>query len=305
MQASSMVAGGPTLSARAARRRSGRWIPRAVAAIVAGCAVLALPTRRHAACDGAAFVQAPTGQELALYHSVATASPSVQKCLDRRPARESSATWAFAAGLAALGASAAISSRAAAVARQAISEIGMVKLELKAGKATPAPPVGPAMGKFGGNIMQFCKEYNAITQGMSGTVPCRVHFFSDRSFKIQVKTPLTAELLYQAVGKDRGSGKAGTEIIGSISVDKLKEIAEIKLPDLNVKDVTRAMKIIHGTAVATGVAVDGYDEWLSQQFCASKPASILERYGPGLENIPKDGDAAPAEEEKVAEEATA
>eukprot|EP00929_Paragymnodinium_shiwhaense_P100372 TRINITY_DN6263_c0_g1_i1.p1 TRINITY_DN6263_c0_g1~~TRINITY_DN6263_c0_g1_i1.p1 ORF type:complete len:291 (-),score=98.30 TRINITY_DN6263_c0_g1_i1:195-1067(-) len=282
-------------------RRSGRMLRKVIATVGVVCAALSLPGRRHAACSfvpTAARQQGPSAL-------TAAALGSQQPCgAESASTTYNSANWAFAAGVAALGAAAA-SARACRTARQAISEIGMVKLELKAGKATPAPPVGPAMGKFGGNIMQFCKEYNAITQGMSGTVPCRVHFFSDRSFKIQVKTPLTAELLYQAVGKDRGSGKAGTEIIGSISVDKLKEIAEIKLPDLNVKDVTRAMKIIHGTAVATGVAVDGYDEWLSQQFCASKPASILERYGPGLENIPKDGDAAPAEEEKVAEEATA
>eukprot|EP00929_Paragymnodinium_shiwhaense_P100376 TRINITY_DN6263_c0_g3_i1.p2 TRINITY_DN6263_c0_g3~~TRINITY_DN6263_c0_g3_i1.p2 ORF type:complete len:315 (-),score=81.87 TRINITY_DN6263_c0_g3_i1:173-1000(-) len=263
------------------------------------CAVSSVVGRRHAACSFVPAVGRSQGP------SALSTSSASYFCADAGSAAPSTgATWAFAAGVAALGAAAA-SARACGVARQAISEIGMVKLELKAGKATPAPPVGPAMGKFGGNIMQFCKEYNAITQGMSGTVPCRVHFFSDRSFKIQVKTPLTAELLYEAVGKDRGSGKAGTEIIGSISVDKLKEIAELKLPDLNVKDVTRAMKIIHGTAVATGVAVDGYDEWLSQQFCARKPASILERYGPGLENIPKDGDAPAEEAAPVPEEATA
>jgi len=169
--------------------------------------------------------------------------------------------------------------------RRALTEIGSVKLNLMAGKATPAPPVGPALGQFGANIAFFVKEYNAITADKAGNiVPVIVHVMSDRSFTLELKTPPTAALIHKAVGKDKGSGKAGTEIIGKISVDKLREIAEVKLEDLTCSDITRAMKVIHGTCVASGVEVEGYDEWLETVF--KSPASILDRYGPGKANLP-------------------
>jgi len=168
---------------------------------------------------------------------------------------------------------------------RAVTEIGQVKLTLTGGKATPAPPVGPAVGAFGLNIAMFVKEFNAITSDKVGeTCVCLLHVMSDKSFTIELKTPPTAALLHKAVGKTKGSGKAGTDIIGSIDIDKLREIAEIKLPDLNVQDITRAMKIIHGTAVASGVNVEGYDEWLKT--AVPKPKSILDRYGPSLDNLP-------------------
>eukprot|EP00930_Biecheleria_cincta_P077038 TRINITY_DN64272_c0_g1_i1.p1 TRINITY_DN64272_c0_g1~~TRINITY_DN64272_c0_g1_i1.p1 ORF type:complete len:299 (-),score=44.79 TRINITY_DN64272_c0_g1_i1:123-959(-) len=168
---------------------------------------------------------------------------------------------------------------------RAVTEIGEVKLILVGGKATPAPPVGPAVGSFGLNIPMFCKEFNALTSDKVGeTCVVVLHVMSDKSFTIEMKTPPTAALLHKAVGKTKGSGKAGTDIIGTITIDKLREIAEIKLPDLNVQDITRAMKIVHGTAVASGVNVEGYDEWL--RLAVPKPKSIMDRYGPSLDNLP-------------------
>lgn len=141
------------------------------------------------------------------------------------------------------------------------------------------------MGEFGANIAFFVKEYNALTADKAGSViPVIVHIMSDRSFTLELKTPPTAALLHKAVGKDRGSSQA-QDIIGTISIDQLREIAELKLPDLNIEDVTRAMKIVHGTAVASGIKVEGYDEWLAQQF--KPPASIMDRYGPGVHNLPQ------------------
>lgn len=168
---------------------------------------------------------------------------------------------------------------------RAVTEIAQVKLLITGGKATPAPPVGPAIGSYGLNIGKFVKEYNAMTSDKVGEVcPCIVHIFSDKSFSIELKTPPTAALLHKAVGKDRGSGRAGTDIIGTIDVAKLEEIARTKLPDLNVEDIGRAMKIVHGTAVASGVKVEGYEEWLKTT--VPKPRSILSRYGKGLTKLP-------------------
>lgn len=169
---------------------------------------------------------------------------------------------------------------------RALTEIGTVKLNLNAGKATPAPPVGPALGQFGANIAFFVKEYNALTADKVGNViPVIVHVMSDRSFTLELKTPPTAALIHKAVGKDRGSGKAGTEIIGTMTIDQLREIAALKMEDLTCTDITRAMKIIHGTCVASGVKVAGYEEWLATVF--KKPEDILARYGPGKKNLPE------------------
>lgn len=189
-----------------------------------------------------------------------------------------------------------------ATALRALTEIGTVKLNLMAGKATPAPPVGPALGQFGANIAFFVKEYNAITADKAGNVvPVVVHIFSDRSFTLELKTPPTAALLHKAVGSDKGSGKAGIDIIGTITVDTLREIAELKLSDLNVEDVERGMKIVHGTAVASGVKVEGYEEWLNTIF--PKPQTILDRYGPSKHNLPAPwGEGPPLEDTADAEE---
>jgi len=189
-----------------------------------------------------------------------------------------------------------------------LTEVGFCKLNLQAGKATPAPPVGPALGGLGVNIGMFVKEYNAITAGKTGICPVIVHVMSDRSFNLELKTPPTAFLLHEAAGAPKGSAKAKLEIVGSISIDKLREIAETKLPDLNITDVVRAMKIVHGTAVASGVEVEGYSEWLAKQF--PPPPSILERYGKGTNRLPfggkencMEGGGEEAATETVAEEA--
>jgi len=191
--------------------------------------------------------------------------------------------------------------RSGATALRALSTLGQVKLNLVAGKATPAPPVGPALGSFGANIAFFVKEYNALTASRAGEViPVIVTVYSDRSFSLELKTPPTAELLHKAVGKDRGSGKAGKDIIGTIDIDKLREIATIKLPDLNVDDIDRAMKSVHGTAVASGVEVEGYEEWLKT--AVPKPQGILERYGRKIAAAPAPwGEMPPLDEGEEAE----
>ncbi|CAK9001619.1 unnamed protein product [Durusdinium trenchii] len=171
-------------------------------------------------------------------------------------------------------------------AARAVTEVAQVKLsKIIGGKATPAPPVGPAIGAFGLNIAFFVKEYNALTADKVGEAcPCIVHVMSDKSFKIELKTPLTATLLHKAVGASKGSGKAGKDMIGTISIEKLEEIAKIKLADLNCEDISRAMKIVHGTAVASGIKVEGYEKWLKKS--VPKPKSIMDRYGPGVSRLP-------------------
>lgn len=221
-----------------------------------------------------------------------------------RAAGGSYATAAGASALATVAAVVALRKRGARqvprITRQALTEVGRVKLNLMAGKATPAPPVGPALGEFGANIAFFVKEYNALTADKAGElIPVIVKVMSDRSFQLELKAPPTAALLHKAVGKDRGSGQA-QDIIGTITIDQLREIAELKLQDLPITDITRAMKIVHGTAVASGIKVEGYEEWLAKQF--KKPKSIMERYGTTEDFLPK----SPGEEEEApAEEAPA
>jgi large subunit ribosomal protein L11 len=132
----------------------------------------------------------------------------------------------------------------------------IVKLALPAGKANPAPPVGPALGQHGVNIMMFCKEYNARTADQAGMIiPAEITIFEDRSFTFILKTPPASVLLTQAAGIPKGSGKPNSEIVGSISRDKLREIAEVKKVDLNANDIEAAMKIIAGTARNMGIAI--------------------------------------------------
>jgi large subunit ribosomal protein L11 len=132
----------------------------------------------------------------------------------------------------------------------------IVKLALPAGKANPAPPVGPALGQHGVNIMMFCKEYNARTADQAGMIiPAEITIFEDRSFTFVLKTPPASVLLTQAAGIPKGSGKPNTEMVGSISRDKLREIAEVKRVDLNANDIDAAMKIIAGTARNMGIAI--------------------------------------------------
>jgi len=131
-----------------------------------------------------------------------------------------------------------------------------VKLQIRAGAATPAPPVGPALGQHGVNIMEFCKAYNAQTQGMGNTIiPVEITVYEDRSYTFVTKTPPAAVLLREAAGVDRGSGEPNRRKVGKVSRDQVRTIAETKLPDLNANDVDAAMKIIAGTARSMGIEV--------------------------------------------------
>ena len=134
--------------------------------------------------------------------------------------------------------------------------IGLIKLQIEAGKATPAPPVGPALGQHGVNIMGFVKEYNEKTASQAGSiVPVEITVYEDRSFDFIIKSPPASDLLRKAAGVDKGSGNPLTEKVATISRDKVKEIAETKINDLNAADLDGAMKIIEGTARSMGIQV--------------------------------------------------
>jgi large subunit ribosomal protein L11 len=131
-----------------------------------------------------------------------------------------------------------------------------IKLQVPGGAANQAPPVGPALGQHGVNIMEFCKAFNAQTQGENGTIiPVVITVFEDRSFTFITKTPPAAVLIKQAAGIDKGSGEPNREKVGRISQAQVREIAERKMPDLNAHDVDQAAKIIEGTARSMGVEV--------------------------------------------------
>lgn len=134
--------------------------------------------------------------------------------------------------------------------------VGLIKLQLPAGKATPAPPVGPALGQHGVNIMQFCKEYNAKTADQAGlTIPVVITVYQDRSFSFILKTPPAAVLIKKAVGIESGSGVPNRTKVAKITKAQLKEIAEKKMPDLNAASIEAAMSMIAGTARSMGVEV--------------------------------------------------
>ena len=134
--------------------------------------------------------------------------------------------------------------------------VGFIKLALPAGQATPAPPVGPALGQHGVNIMQFVKAYNEQTAGQIGNIiPVEITVYQDRSFTFITKTPPASSLLKKAAGLDKGSDNALKNKVGSISDEKLTEIAALKLPDLNAKDIDGAKKILAGTARSMGIEV--------------------------------------------------
>jgi large subunit ribosomal protein L11 len=134
--------------------------------------------------------------------------------------------------------------------------MAVVKLEIQAGKANPAPPVGPALGQHGVNIMQFCKEYNARTQSQAGMViPAEITIFQDRSFTFVTKTPPAKNLLLQAAGVPRGSAAPNTNKVGTITRDQVREIAQTKMADLNAVDIEGAMRMIEGTARSMGIVV--------------------------------------------------
>jgi len=134
---------------------------------------------------------------------------------------------------------------------------GFIKLALAAGKASPAPPVGPALGSKGVNIMAFCKEYNAKTADQAGMIiPVEITVFEDKSFTFIMKTPPASVLLKKAAGIQKGSGNPSVDKVGSVTQAQLKEIAEIKMPDLNCNDVEAAMKVVAGTARNMGITCE-------------------------------------------------
>lgn len=133
----------------------------------------------------------------------------------------------------------------------------VLTLQIEAGKANPAPPIGPALGQHGANIMEFCKEYNARTQAQAGNViPAQLTIFEDRSFAFVLKTPPAADLLRRAAGVEKGAGAAKLEMAGSVTPADIRRIAETKMPDLNAIDIEGAMKIVAGTARSMGIAIE-------------------------------------------------
>ncbi|MHB0856704.1 MAG: 50S ribosomal protein L11 [Anaerolineae bacterium] len=136
--------------------------------------------------------------------------------------------------------------------------VAIVKLQIPAGKANPAPPVGPALGQHGLNIMQFCKEYNARTQAQTGMiVPVEITVFADRSFTFVTKTPPAKDLLVKAAGVPKGSATPNASKVGSVTREQVREIAQLKMKDLNALDIDGAMKMIEGTARSMGITIKG------------------------------------------------
>ena|SRR5690625_2602361 len=135
---------------------------------------------------------------------------------------------------------------------------GLIKLQIEAGAANPAPPVGPALGAHGVNIMEFCKAYNAATENQRGNVvPVEITVYEDRSFDFKLKTPPAAKLLLKAAGVQKGSGTPRSDKVGKVSMDQVREIAQTKMEDLNANDIDQAAKIVAGTARSMGITVEG------------------------------------------------
>jgi len=135
--------------------------------------------------------------------------------------------------------------------------VAIVKLQLPAGQANPAPPVGPALGQHQVNIMDFCKQYNERTRGQEGTIiPVEITVYQDRSFTFVTKTPPAAALLRKAAGVEKGSGEPHRHKVGRVTRAQLRELAQLKLPDLNAADLDGAMRIIEGTARSMGIEVE-------------------------------------------------
>ena len=133
-----------------------------------------------------------------------------------------------------------------------------IKLQCPAGAATPAPPVGPALGQHGVNIMEFCKAFNAKTQEQMGKIiPVEITVYADRTFSFITKTPPAPSLILEAAGIDKGSGEPNREKVGSITSAQVREIAEVKMQDLNASDVESAMRMVAGTARSMGIVVEG------------------------------------------------
>jgi large subunit ribosomal protein L11 len=132
----------------------------------------------------------------------------------------------------------------------------VIKLQLQAGKATPAPPVGTALGPHGLNIMEFCKAYNERTANQSGVIPAQITVYEDRTFSFITKTPPASELLKKAAGVEKGSGVPNRDKVGSLTSSQIREIAEVKLADLNAHDLEHATRILEGTARSMGLNVN-------------------------------------------------
>ncbi|HHL73005.1 MAG TPA: 50S ribosomal protein L11 [Bacteroidetes bacterium] len=136
--------------------------------------------------------------------------------------------------------------------------VGLIKLQIPAGQANPSPPVGPALGQHGVNIMEFCKAFNAKTQDKAGLIiPVVITVYADRSFTFITKTPPAAVLLLKAAGLEKGSGEPNRNKVGKVTSAQVREIAETKMPDLNANDVEAAMKMVEGTARSMGLVVEG------------------------------------------------
>jgi large subunit ribosomal protein L11 len=134
--------------------------------------------------------------------------------------------------------------------------IATIKLQIQAGQATPSPPVGPALGQHGVNIMEFCKAYNAQTKGQEGTIiPVIITVYADRSFSFVTRTPPASVLLKKAAQIAKGSGEPGRERVGRVTMEQVREIAQLKMPDLNAYDIQGAIKIIEGTAISMGIEI--------------------------------------------------
>jgi len=134
--------------------------------------------------------------------------------------------------------------------------IGQIKLQIPAGKATPAPPVGPALGQYGVNIVQFTKEFNARTADQAGLIiPVVITVYADRSFSFITKTPPAAVLLKRAAGIEKGSGEPNVQKVGTVTREQIREIAQLKMPDLNAVDLEGAMRMIEGTARSMGITI--------------------------------------------------
>jgi len=133
----------------------------------------------------------------------------------------------------------------------------IIKLQIKAGKATPAPPVGPALAQYGINISEFCQRFNDATKEQIGfTIPVEVSVYEDRTYTFKVKSPLASELIKKAIGIEKGSGTPNKTRVGKITKAQLKEVAKKKLSDLNTNDIEKAMKIIEGTAKNMGIEIE-------------------------------------------------
>ena len=151
---------------------------------------------------------------------------------------------------------------------------GFVKLQIPAGAANPAPPVGPALGAQGVNIMQFCQAFNAATQDQSGTIiPVEITVYEDKSFTFVCKTPPAAVLIKEKLGIKSGAAIPQIQVAGTLTEDQLREIAEVKMPDLNANTIEAAMEIIAGTARSMGVRIEGRE--MKKKYVASKKVAAM------------------------------